>query len=187
MHGGERKSKRDGNLSLVVYCRALPLLVMTLMEEVGTRQHSSEGLKVSKVRSRDSWTILPVFKGNFFSTQRGQKQNPSLIVEMSLMSAESHIRSFGYRGTHHLPRGLEKSRLFKSRFSFMNLLGLPVNLIMAGNGACDSCSPMTRYGMDLLWEKEDVAHPCLQGLDLQLLLHRRPDPKPRKETSWCSF
>lgn len=46
---------------------------------------------------------------------------------------------------------------------------------------------MTRYRMELLWEKEDVAHPFLQGLDLQLLLHRRPDPKPRKETSWCSF
>lgn len=144
MHGRERKSKRDGNLSLVVYCRALPLLVMTLMEEVGTRQHSSEGLKV---RSQGSWTILTIFKGNFFSTQRGQKQNPSLIVEMSLMPGESHIRSFGCRGTHHLPRGLEKSRLFKSSFSLMNLLGLPINLIMAGNGACRSCSPY-----DKIWD-----------------------------------
>lgn len=46
---------------------------------------------------------------------------------------------------------------------------------------------MTRYGMDLLWGKEGVAYPCLQGLDLELLLHRSPDPKTTKKTSWCGF
>ena len=45
----EKQKARDGNLSLMVYCRALLLLVMTLMEEVGTWQHSSEGLKVSNM------------------------------------------------------------------------------------------------------------------------------------------
>jgi len=141
MQGRERKSKRDGNFSLMVYCRALLLLVMTLMEEVGTCQQSSEGLKFSNV---SSWGILRRFKkfeGSFFSTQRGQKQNPSLTLEISLMSGESQIRLLSCRGTHHLPRGLEKSRLFKRRFSFTNLLGLPIKLIIVGNGACDSCSP----------------------------------------------
>lgn len=98
MHGRERKSKRDGNLSLMVYRRALLLLVMTLMEEVGTWQWSSEGLKVRQCQvSGDSWVILRIFKGNFFSTLRGQKQNPSFLVEMSLLSGESHIITLGFK------------------------------------------------------------------------------------------
>lgn len=80
-----------------------------------------------------------IFKGNFFSIQGGQKQNSSLIVVMSLMSGESHTRLLFCKGNHHLPRGLEKSMLLKSRFSLMILLGLLMT--MAGNGACGSCSP----------------------------------------------
>lgn len=101
------------------------------------------------------------------------------------MLGESHIRLLDCKGTHHLPRGLGKSRLLKSIFSFMNLLGLPIKLIMDGNGANGSCSS---YGK--LWDgstvgKENVACSFLKGLDLQLLLHRRPEPKPREETSQC--
>lgn len=132
------------------------------------REHGSAHLRAWKSAmsglGADSQTILTIFKGNFFSTQRVQKQNPPLIVEMSLMSGETHIRSLDCKGTHHLPRGMEKSRSFKSRFSFMTLLRLPVKLIMAGNGSCGSCNPYyydyyyiffnhfgwTRFGMHLL-------------------------------------
>lgn len=42
MHGREEKSKKDGNLSLLVYCRALKLFVVALEEEV---EHGNIHLK----------------------------------------------------------------------------------------------------------------------------------------------
>lgn len=86
---------------------------------------------------QDTCTIFTILKVTF-STQRQRQKIPSLHMEKSLLPGESHIRSLGCKATCLQLWGLQISRLLKCQFSFVNLLGLPIRPVMAGNGGCGS-------------------------------------------------